>query len=135
MSNMSTYGNYFVNSTEDTNGTVTLKKPWCLPNATFVGAGLPFYVANYVFPLVVFFGVTGNLLNLIVLNSRGMRTKSNCFLSAMAVMDLCFLLVMFMINLSVYDVLNSLDGFVKFHFYTKVTFVAFANGFSSSSIW
>lgn len=110
--------------------------PKCLNEIVlFVKGTLPYFVAYYIFPVVFIVGFTGNILNLIVLTSRGMRTKANCFLSAMAISDLCFLCVMFGLNLAVYDNLTSSDKFIRFYFLTKIPFTALANGFSSSSIW
>lgn len=110
--------------------------PNCLHKVVLFAYGsLPYYLGCYVFPVVFVVGFTGNLLNLIVLNSQGMRTKANCFLSSMAIVDLCFLLMMFILNLVVYDNLASSKLFLSFHFTTKMTFIVLANGFSSSSIW
>lgn len=96
---------------------------------------LSYYVGFYVFPIIFVIGITGNVLNLAVLNSRGMKTKANRFLSAMAVSDLCFLVIMFILNLVNYKPVTTSNGFVWFHYLTKMTFISLANGFSSSSIW
>ncbi|VDP28556.1 unnamed protein product [Soboliphyme baturini] len=56
-------------------------------------------VSLYIFPTVTLFGIAGNALNLVVMNVKGMRTKTNYFLSAMALTDMGFLLFMIPHNL------------------------------------
>ncbi|OZC10642.1 7 transmembrane receptor [Onchocerca flexuosa] len=52
------------------------------------------FLQHYVFPIQFIFGVAGNSINLIVLLSKGMRSKTNSLLSAMAFADLALLLCM-----------------------------------------
>lgn len=93
----------------------------------------PHFVGNYIFPIVFVVGVLGNVLNLIVLNK--MHIKCKCFLSSMALADLCFFFTMFVLNLSVYDCFALSSAFLKLYYNAKVTLVVLANWFSSASIW
>lgn len=94
-----------------------------------------YYVGLYWFPVIFVIGALGNSLNLIVLNSKGMKSKTNIFLSAMAATDLCFFFVMFFNNLSVFDPLATSQDFMRIYFKAKMTFVVLANWFSMASIW
>lgn len=95
-----------------------------------------YFNRKYVFPVQFVIGCIGNLLNLIVLNSKGMRTKTNSFLSAMAVADLGFFLTMFPIYLQTGYELHFLSLNHKLFFlYSHIVLIAFANWFSATSIW
>lgn len=93
----------------------------------------PYYMGNYVFPVVFSMGVVGNIMNLIVLNK--MKTKTVYFLSAIAAADICFFVAMFMINLTAFDSLALNTTFLNFYYQAKMTLLALANWFSSASIW
>uniref|UniRef100_A0A914W2L9 G-protein coupled receptors family 1 profile domain-containing protein n=1 Tax=Plectus sambesii TaxID=2011161 RepID=A0A914W2L9_9BILA len=107
---------------------------------------LIYYNRKFVFPLQFCAGVVGNALNLVVLNSTHMRTKTNLFLAALAVADLCFFVVVLPLNLTVYA--SAVNGtaaveslapstvlFHSFLSHAHIPSLAFANWFSASSIW
>uniref|UniRef100_A0A915JJ50 G-protein coupled receptors family 1 profile domain-containing protein n=1 Tax=Romanomermis culicivorax TaxID=13658 RepID=A0A915JJ50_ROMCU len=89
----------------------------------------------YFLPLVVVVGVTGNILNLLVLNGKSLvaRSKAKYFLSAMALSDLGFLPVMLLLNLRLYEALASMAGFARWSARTKMTLTFFANTLLASS--
>ena len=102
---------------------------------------------RFVFPIQFCAGIVGNALNLVVLNSAQMRTKTNLFLSALAVADLCFFIVVLPLNLTIYVSPPKANGtaveplapsaalFNSFLSYTHIPSMALANWFSASSIW
>ena len=90
---------------------------------------------QYVFPVQFIFGILGNMMILLVLNSRGMKTKTNLFLSAMAVADFSFFVVRFPEYLRVFDVVTQSYDFMVVFVVTFPTQLAFANVFSAASIW
>lgn len=92
-------------------------------------------IGHYVFPLLFIVGITGNILNLLVLNSKGMRTKTNVLLSAMAVADLCFFLVMIPTELQIFDSVASKDGYRSFLARNKMALTFFGNWFATASTW
>lgn len=94
------------------------------------------YVSKtFVFPMQFGVGIFTNFLNLIVLNSPGMRTKTNNFLAAMALADLFFFLTIFPLSLSGHEsLINSVD-YIKFYFNAHIPLVAFANWLSTASNW
>ena len=56
-------------------------------------------VQKILMPLVVLFGVIGNMLNIAVLTRRWMRSSTNCYLTALAVSDTMYLILSFMMSL------------------------------------
>lgn len=94
-----------------------------------------YYVGVYIFPVVFVIGACGNALSVIVLNSKNMRSKTNIFLSAMAATDLCFFLIMLLLNLSVFDALAESEAFMKIYFEMKMTLLVLGGWFSAASIW
>lgn len=99
------------------------------------GGPISEFIARYIYPMVCFIGICGTVLNLIVLNSKGMKSKTNCFLSAMAVADFCFFAIMLAANLISYEIFSHSEVFLELFFATKMPFNALSNFLSSSSIW
>lgn len=81
-------------------------------------------------------GCVGNVLNIIVLNSQGMRTRTNCFLSAMALADIGFLISVVAPTIADY---SNTDLYTPWQqlilWYLITTAVCFANAFSASTAW
>lgn len=109
-------------------------------------ASLMYYNKRFVFPLQFCAGIVGNALNLVVLNSAQMRTKTNLFLSALAIADLCFFVVALPLNLVIYGsppVNETTDEslppaqvwFNSFISHVHVPSMMLVNWFSASSIW
>lgn len=131
LSNLTSFSSGF-DMTSDLNVT----KPPCSTIA--VPPPTPYYAyiyGNFVFPIVFAVGLTGNFLNLLVLNSRGMKSKANYLLSAMAVSDMGFFVFMFLFNLDTYEGLRKSAAFMEYVYWTKIPFTTFLNWFSSASIW
>lgn len=109
------------------------------------------YNRRFIFPLEFCAGIVGNALNLVVLNSAQMRTKTNLFLSALAVADLCFFIAALPLNLFIYGsprangtkangtrlepVEPFQDYFDAFLARTYIPSMVLVNWFSASSIW
>lgn len=91
-----------------------------------------YYNRKIIFPIQFATCVAGNTLNLIVLNGRNMRTKTNCFLTAMALADLLFFLAMLLTN---WVHIAGGEWLGAWYFVLHIPFVAFANWFSAASIW
>ncbi|OUC45688.1 hypothetical protein D917_01795 [Trichinella nativa] len=93
------------------------------------------FAQQYITPTVFTVGVIGNVLNLLVLNSKTMRSKTNYFLSSMAVADLGFFLVMIIYSLASFPTIAASPGFNKLYMHSKMSLTALANWFSTSSTW
>lgn len=108
----------------------------CPYNVTPMKISLSRLIAGkYFFPPLFVIGVIGNVLNLCVLNSKGMRTKTNTFLSAMALCDLCFLICSLPMEMIAFDSLMDSHSYMSFNVKTRTTWTALANWFSAASIW
>lgn len=87
-------------------------------------------------PILVVAGVVGNILNLIVLNSKGMRTKTNFVLSAMAGADLAHAVVAMLVNLHLYERAIDSEAFSRFyHHHLKLITIVLVNWMSMLSTW
>uniref|UniRef100_A0AC35U2X3 G_PROTEIN_RECEP_F1_2 domain-containing protein n=1 Tax=Rhabditophanes sp. KR3021 TaxID=114890 RepID=A0AC35U2X3_9BILA len=90
---------------------------------------------GYITPILIVFGVTGNIMNLTVLMTPSLRTKSNVLLSALAISDCFFLILMFPHSLGQYDFFAMNYNFRYFYFHCRMHLIAFANFFSAAAIW
>ena len=86
----------------------------------------------YIFPVLFVTGLTGNTLNLVVLLSREMRTKTNIMLASMAFADIGFLLAT--LPSTVREFLP-FDGQQQFSFHVLDYFLGLSNWFSAASAW
>uniref|UniRef100_A0A5S6PZJ4 G-protein coupled receptors family 1 profile domain-containing protein n=1 Tax=Trichuris muris TaxID=70415 RepID=A0A5S6PZJ4_TRIMR len=93
------------------------------------------FVSHYIIPTAFAIGIVGNLLNLLVLNSKKLRCKTCYYLSAMATADLGFFATMSIYHLANFPAIVSSPGFSKFYAHSKMTLTALANWFSTSSTW
>ncbi|KAH7731526.1 Protein F59B2.13 [Aphelenchoides avenae] len=91
-------------------------------------------IIGYIVPVLIVFGVTGNLVNLTVLVAPGMKTRSNTLLAALALADVFFLLTFIPHALATYPVQFDY-AFRVFYYATKMHWIAFANWFSAVAIW
>ncbi|KAM3725089.1 putative G-protein coupled receptor [Dirofilaria immitis] len=93
------------------------------------------FLQHYVFPIQFIFGVAGNSINLIVLLSKGMRSKTNSLLSAMAFADLALLFCMLPHSLASFEIAYRSYTFRYFYYVSKRQLNAFANFFSTAATW
>uniref|UniRef100_A0A915CR06 G-protein coupled receptors family 1 profile domain-containing protein n=1 Tax=Ditylenchus dipsaci TaxID=166011 RepID=A0A915CR06_9BILA len=92
-------------------------------------------VLGYLVPLLILFGVTGNLINLTVLMAKGMKTRSNTLLATLAIADMAFLLFMLPHCMAHYKWLAFNNIFRQFYFTSKMHLIAFLNWSSAAAIW
>uniref|UniRef100_A0A914VMH2 G-protein coupled receptors family 1 profile domain-containing protein n=2 Tax=Plectus sambesii TaxID=2011161 RepID=A0A914VMH2_9BILA len=89
----------------------------------------------YMFPVQLVVGVAGNALNLVVLLSKGMRTKTNILLASVAFADICFLLFMFPATLMFNKTVSQFTWMKWLYLYLNPHFTGIANSFSIASAW
>ena len=89
----------------------------------------------YVFPVQLVVGVAGNALNLVVLLSKGMRTKTNILLASMAFADICFLLFMIPHTLMYNNAVTQYHWMKWYNVYLNTHVTGVANSFSIASAW
>lgn len=89
----------------------------------------------YVYPVQLVVGVAGNALNLVVLLSKGMRTKTNILLASMAFADICFLVFLFPHTLLFNRTASQFHWIKWYSVYLNLHFTGMANSFSIASAW
>lgn len=72
-------------------------------------------------PVVVTFGLLGNLLSLVVLTRKEMASPTNCFLTALAISDLSLLLLQVPMFFGLSPSVAATDSFILFlRYYTVI---------------
>ncbi|KAI6176779.1 hypothetical protein M3Y97_00835700 [Aphelenchoides bicaudatus] len=89
----------------------------------------------YVFPIQFTIGILGNVLNLIVLLNKRMRTKTNVLLSIMAFADIGFLAGMMPHSLAYHKKIMQINEVRVFLVYTSQHFAGICNTCSFISAW
>uniref|UniRef100_A0A914XB78 G-protein coupled receptors family 1 profile domain-containing protein n=1 Tax=Plectus sambesii TaxID=2011161 RepID=A0A914XB78_9BILA len=89
---------------------------------------------QYFFPPLFVVGILGNLTELFVLFSPGMRNRANNLLSAMAFADIAFLLCLLPHSLVNYPSIATNHLFRIIYFHIKYESLAFANWSSAAAI-
>ncbi|KAK6025106.1 hypothetical protein OSTOST_09004 [Ostertagia ostertagi] len=85
-------------------------------------------------PVLIVFGISGNILNLTVLLTPAMRTRSNVLLACLAVADIVFLVFMFPHSLAHYKIFAFSYWFRRIYLGYKDAFAGHAQlGISSRS--
>uniref|UniRef100_A0A0N4ZND8 G_PROTEIN_RECEP_F1_2 domain-containing protein n=1 Tax=Parastrongyloides trichosuri TaxID=131310 RepID=A0A0N4ZND8_PARTI len=98
-------------------------------------SGLERVLIGYITPLLIIFGVIGNITNLTVLMTPSLRTKSNILLSALALSDCLFLLLISPHSLANFNFFALNNTFRYLYFRSKMHLIALANFASASAIW
>ncbi|XP_076442866.1 FMRFamide receptor-like [Babylonia areolata] len=102
----------------------------------------PAYLANTQFvcdqvliPLVVSFGIVGNLLSLVVLTRKEMASPTNCFLTALAVSDISLLLLQLPTFLRHNRHVAGSHSYRRFVRYYSVMLYGMGNVFLTGTCW
>jgi hypothetical protein len=82
--------------------------------------GVQFVCDRVLLPLVVCFGIVGNVLSLCVLTRKEMASPTNCFLTALAISDLSLLLLRIPILFGLNPSLAATPGYTLFSRYYTV---------------
>ncbi|EYC17966.1 hypothetical protein Y032_0029g1982 [Ancylostoma ceylanicum] len=88
-----------------------------------------------VVPILVLFGISGNILNLTVLLTPTMRTRSNILLSCLAVADIVFLVFMLPHALAHYRIFAFNHWFRRLYLVNKIHLLAILNWASAAAMW
>ncbi|KAH7731681.1 G protein-coupled receptor [Aphelenchoides avenae] len=93
------------------------------------------FLMMYCFPVQLVVGVVGNLLNLMVLLSKGMRSKTNIILASVALADILFLLFMVPHSLMYNKLFTNNPAFKTFIVYANYHIIGIVNMCSFASAW
>lgn len=86
-------------------------------------------------PLVVCFGIVGNVLSLAVLTRKEMASPTNCFLTALAISDLSLLLLQLPMFFGLSAAVASTPGYRMFARYYTVIMYVLTNVFLTCTCW
>lgn len=86
-------------------------------------------------PVLIVFGISGNILNLTVLLAPNMRTRSNILLASLAVADIVFLIFMLPHSLAHYRIFAFSYWFRRLYLGNKMHLLAVLNWASATAIW
>ncbi|CAJ0596785.1 unnamed protein product [Cylicocyclus nassatus] len=86
-------------------------------------------------PVLIIFGISGNILNLTVLLTPTMRTRSNVLLSCLAVADIVFLVFMIPHALAHYRFFSFNYWFRRLYLGYKMQILYISNWASAAAIW
>ncbi|ELT97523.1 hypothetical protein CAPTEDRAFT_213150 [Capitella teleta] len=91
-----------------------------------------FIVQRLLTPVIVTFGVFGNLVNIVVLTRRWMNSSTNCYLTALAVCDILYLAFAMSMSFAHYPSIKNIPSFIRF----KSPFGRpLVDTFSNTSVW
>ncbi|XP_066993134.1 FMRFamide receptor [Anabrus simplex] len=92
-----------------------------------------FWIQRVLVPIVVIIGVLGNLVTVVILTRRRMRSSTNMYLTALAASDLLYLVFMFTMSLEHYPNIHH-PAYYSYWEYRRFG-LWFTDATSSSSIW
>jgi hypothetical protein len=78
-------------------------------------------------PVITCAGVTGNVISIAVLAHRSMKTSTNCYLTALAVFDILYLITSLVLSLNHYEGINEYWVYKYIHVYSRVCTDIWAN--------
>lgn len=75
-----------------------------------------FTVQKVITPALVGFGVVGNLVNIAVLTRRWMKSSTNCYLTGLAIYDVLYLILAYILSLNHFDSVRTSYWFNRLRF-------------------
>lgn len=99
------------------------------------GSAFESWLFRYLFLPIFFIGLVGNIANLCVLLSPSLRNRANNLLSALAFVDMAFLLAMLPHSLANYTQLATNYYFRFAYLVSKLEVTWIANWLSAAAIW
>lgn len=91
-----------------------------------------FVAQKVITPTLVTFGVVGNVVNIAVLTRRWMKSSTNCYLTALAVYDILYLLLALLLSLNHYGSIGNRDWYVSLR---RPVALPLTDTFSNTGVW
>uniref|UniRef100_A0A8R1HS77 G_PROTEIN_RECEP_F1_2 domain-containing protein n=1 Tax=Caenorhabditis japonica TaxID=281687 RepID=A0A8R1HS77_CAEJA len=88
-----------------------------------------------IIPILVLFGISGNILNLTVLLAPNLRTRSNQLLACLAVADIVSLIVILPHSMAHYEIFETALWFRRFYGKYKYQIIAMTNWSIATATW
>lgn len=92
-----------------------------------------FWVQRVLAPLIMIIGVVGNSITIVVLTRRRMRSSTNCYLAALAIFDMLYLILFFSLSLSHYSNTDTEDFYPYYRCFGVMLMLT--DACSNTSVW
>lgn len=92
-----------------------------------------FWVQRVGVPLIMLIGLFGNLITVIIMTRRRMRSTTNLYLAALALVDMLYLVLTFLLGFSHYP--NMAEARYRLYWQLKPWFMMFTDACSNTSVW
>jgi len=92
-----------------------------------------FWIQRVAVPLIMVIGLFGNLITIIIMTRRRMRSTTNMYLAALAFVDMFYLLLIFVLGLSHYP--NMAEPRYYFYWKLKPFLMMLTDACSNTSVW
>ncbi|KAG8198440.1 hypothetical protein JTE90_022178 [Oedothorax gibbosus] len=92
-----------------------------------------FWIQRILVPLIMIIGFVGNTVTIFIMTQRRMRSSTNWYLAALAIVDMSYLVFSFILSFTAYPHIHE----SQFYFYWKLWpyFVTITDASSNSSVW
>jgi G protein-coupled receptor 139 len=95
--------------------------------------GTRFWVQKVLVPILMVIGVIGNSITIMIMTRRRMRSSTNNYLAALAIMDMMYLIFTFILSLSHYSHSRQSDYYAYWHL--RPYLLMFTDACSNCSVW
>lgn len=92
-----------------------------------------FWIQRVAVPLILVVGLFGNLVTIIIMTRRRMRSTTNMYLAALAFVDIMYLVLTFILGLSHYP--NMAEPKYYFYWHFKPFLMMLTDACSNTSVW
>lgn len=92
-----------------------------------------FWIQRVAVPLIMVIGLFGNLVTVIIMTRRRMRSTTNMYLAALAFVDMLYLVLTFMLGLSHYP--NMAERRYYLYWHLRPFLMMFTDACSNTSVW
>lgn len=92
-----------------------------------------FWVQRVLVPLLMTIGVVGNVITIVIMTRRRMRSSTNNYLAALAIFDMMYLIFTFILSLSHYPRIPDSDNYIYWNL--RPFFLMLTDTCSNTSVW
>lgn len=92
-----------------------------------------FWVQRILVPLLMTIGVVGNIITIVIMTRRRMRSSTNNYLAALATFDMMYLVFTFILSLSHYPNIPNIENYV--YWKMRPFFFMLTDTCSNTSVW
>ncbi|KAL4218270.1 hypothetical protein ACF0H5_023006 [Mactra antiquata] len=78
-----------------------------------------FVVQRVLVPIITSIGLIGNIISICVLTNRAMISSTNCYLTALAIFDLLYVIFSFTLSFNHYELVKKQEMYTYWYYYSK----------------